>query len=288
VKRIALLTVGFFLFFSVPVTVPAYAALFQKTEEPKAEETKNEVAEVVIEKERGLVDWTKNYIEAIGNGVAPKGMTGAQAKTMARRAATVDLYRNLLEFLVGVQVDGRTTMNDFMAEDRVRSEVEGRVRNVEILDGTWDGELYTVSGRIKLPELLVIVAPSLPKPPASVKPAPAAPKPTARYTGLVIDARHLPIIPCLSFSVVDESGRAVYGINFADQKFYMQSGLATYYNNIEYAKGELRVAANPIVTKAVRLTDGNLVIVIPNSAASRVRSSSYDFRKECKVIIVCN
>jgi hypothetical protein len=86
--------------------------------------------------------------------------------------------------------------------------------------------------------------------------------------------------------VVDESGREVYGINFTDSKFAAQSGLACYYNNIEYAKGEIRVATNPIVTKAMRLGSDNVAIVIPNSAAAKIRGSSYDFRKECKVIIV--
>jgi hypothetical protein len=168
--------------------------------------------------------------------------------------------------------------------------VHGLIRNVELLDGAWDGESYTVTGRVKLPQLLVIVAPqceerqkSAPKPPASSKPAVTK----GRYTGLVIDVRHLSFVPSMTLRVVDTSGHEVYGISFADQKFYSQSGLVNFYNNYEYAKGEIRVATNPIVTKAVRLASDNFDIVIPNDAAAKVRGSSYDFRKECKVIIVC-
>jgi hypothetical protein len=255
--------------------------------EEKREETDGSV---IVEKEGGIIDWTQNYIEARGMAVAPKGTSGAQAKALARRGATVDLQRNLLEFLNGVQVDARTTMNDFMAEDRVRTEVHGLIRNIEILEGEWDGESYTVSGRVRLPQLLVIVAPSIAAKEPAKQPArtsSGAPKTAGRFTGLVIDARHLQITPSLSFKVVDEAGREVYGISFADPKFAAQSGLATYYNNIDYAKGEIRVAANPIVTKAVKLSQDNFAIVIPNSAAAKVRGSSYDFRKECKVIIVC-
>lgn len=241
---------------------------------------------VVSHKERGLIDWTNNYIETNGMAIAPQGMTGAQAKAMAKRGAIVDLQRNMLEFLAGVSVNGRTTMNDYMAEDRVRSEVHGMIQNLELLDGNWDGESYTVNGRIRLPELLVCVVPNLPKTSAQTQPQ-SMPKTSGRFTGLVIDARHLSIKPTLSFRVVDESGRVVYGVGFADQKFLAQSGLATYYNNLNYAKDELRVAANPITTKAVRLTSDSSDIVIPNSAAAKIRGSSYDFRKECKVIIVC-
>ena len=241
---------------------------------------------VVVQKENGLIDWSKNYIEAAGMAVAPKETSGAQAKALARRGAIVDLQRNLLEFLVGVQVDARTTMNDFMANDRVRSEINGMIKNVELMEGSWDGESYTVSGRVKLPQLLVCVTPEIergsPKSPSEGKSS----RTLGRYTGLVIDARHLPLAPSLAFSVVDESGREVYGINFTDPTFAAQSGLASYYNNIEYAKGEIRVATNPIVTKAVRLGADSAAIVIPNSAAAKVRGSSYDFRRECKVLIV--
>jgi hypothetical protein len=108
-------------------------------------------------KETGLVDWGQNYIEATGMAVAPEGTTGAQGKALARRGAIVDLQRNLLESVGGVQIDSRTTMNDFMAEDRVRSEVHGLIQNVELLDGTWDGESYTVTGRIRTAGLRVIV-----------------------------------------------------------------------------------------------------------------------------------
>ncbi|MDR3230928.1 MAG: hypothetical protein LBT65_05780, partial [Synergistaceae bacterium] len=83
------------------------------------------------------------------------------------------------------------------------------------------------------------------------------------------------------------NGRAVYGIEFTEQEHYLQSGLCAYYNNISYARGEVHVATNPIVTTALKLSSGNVDIVIRNSDAAKVRGSSYDFRKECKVIVVC-
>jgi hypothetical protein len=89
--------------------------------------------------------------------VAPKGMQGAQARALARRGAIVDLQRNLLEFLKGVQIDAKTTMDDFMADDRVRSEVNGAIKNVELLKGEWDGEAYTVTGRLMLVPIRQIV-----------------------------------------------------------------------------------------------------------------------------------
>ena len=239
---------------------------------------------VVVKRENGLMNWTENYIEAIGTAVAPTGTKGGQAKALARRGATLDLQRNLLEFLKGVQIDSSTTMNDFMAEDRVRSEISGVVKNVEVMSGEWDGETYTVTGRIKLPPVRAVVAPRIPVDREYKEPKPK--KSSGRYTGLILDVRHLPLVPSMSFRVLDEKGKPVYGMEFVDQDRYLQSGLCAYYNNINYAKGEIHVAGNPIVAKALKLRNGNVDIVVSNAVAAKIRGSSYDFRKDCKVIVV--
>ena len=239
---------------------------------------------VIVQKENGLMNWTENYIEATGMAVAPTGMKGAQGKALARRGATLDLQRNLLEFMKGVQIDAQTTMNDFMAEDRVRSEISGIIKNVEVMRGEWDGEAYTVTGRIKLPPVRAVVAPKIPVDKTDKESKPK--KSAGRYTGLVIDARHLPLVPSMSFRVLDESGKPVYGMEFVDYDRFLQSGLCAYYNNINYAKGEVHVAGNPIVAKALKLKNGNVDIVVSNAVAAKVRGSSYDFRKDCKVIVV--
>ncbi|MDR1649488.1 MAG: hypothetical protein LBR71_04440 [Synergistaceae bacterium] len=247
---------------------------------------------VVIQKDRNLLDWTQDYIESTGTAVAPTGTKGAQAKALARRGAEVDLQRNLLEFMAGVQIDARTTMDDFMANDRVRTEVHGIIKNVELLGGEWDGEAYTVSGRIRLTRLRNVVVANISPNPVAVaiveeeKKIPPAKKTAGKFTGLLIDARHLPLIPSMTFNVFDTKGRAVYSIEFTDRQHYLQSGLCAYFNNIEYAKGDLHVGTNPIVAKAVRLSAGNVDIVISDGDAAKARGSSYDFRRECKVIIV--
>lgn len=274
-----------------------------------AEDTSGSVAEsvteneaVVTQKEKGLVNWSQNYIEATGMAVAPRNTRGAQAKALARRGAMVDLQRNLLEFLVGVQVDSRTVMDDFMANDTVRSEVHGIVKNVEVLEGTWDGESYTVKGRIKMGQIRRVIAPVYPvvgaTPDITIieedeqeevqvkKQVKKANPKKARYTGLVIDVRHLPYKPAMTFNVYDTKGRLVYGIGHVNQSNYLQSGFCAYFTNINYAKGDLLVASSPITAKAVKLGDGNIDIVISNSDASKIRNSSYNFRKECKVIVV--
>ena len=194
--------------------------------------------------------------------------------------------------MAGGQIDARTTMDDFMASDRVRSEVHGIIKNIEILGGEWDGEAYTVSGRVRLTRLRNVVVANIAPNPVNIaiveeeKKTPPAKKTAGKFTGLIIDARHLPLVPAMTFNVLDAKGRAVYGIEFADRQHYLQSGLCANFNNINYAKGDLHVGTNPIVAKAVRLASGNVDIVISDGDAAKVRGSSYNFRSECKVIIV--
>ncbi|MDR2176008.1 MAG: hypothetical protein LBO82_08770 [Synergistaceae bacterium] len=247
---------------------------------------------VVVQKDRNILDWTQSYIESTGVAVAPPGTKGAQAKALAQRGAVVDLQRNLLEFMAGIQIDARTTMDDFMASDRVRTEVHGIIKNVELLDGTWDGESYTISGRIRLTPIRNVVVANIQPNPVNItiveeeKKIPPAKRTAGKFTGLVIDVRHLQLIPAMTFNVLDTKGRAVYGIEFTDRQHYLQSGLCAYFNNISYAKGDLHVGTNPIVAKAVRLAAGNVDIVISDGDAARVRGSSHDFRRECRVIVV--
>ncbi|MBR1417446.1 MAG: hypothetical protein IJ576_00605, partial [Synergistaceae bacterium] len=196
-------------------------------------------APVITQKEKGLLNWTESYIEASGMAVGPKNMRGAQAKALARRGAMVDLQRNLLEFLVGVQIDARTVMEDFMANDTVRSEVHGIIKNVEVTGGEWDGEAYTVKGRIKMGQIRKVVAPVYPVVGATpditileedepeevqVKKQVRKAKPKSkkgRYTGLVIDVRHLPYVPSMTFNVYDQKGRLVYGMGHVNQSNYL-------------------------------------------------------------------
>ncbi len=243
--------------------------------------------EVVVEQaEHALLNWTAGYVEATGQAVPPTDKANtAQGKLLARRGAIVDLQRNLLEFVQGVRVDAETVMKDFMANDFVKTEVHGCIKRVEVTGSAWDGEIYTVTGRIKLEDLRRAVTPALPTKPVD-RQAPPAPK-KGNVTGLVLDVRHLPLIPAMTFRVLDEGGREVYSLNFVDRERFLSSGLCDYQTNINYAQGAPRVADKPLMVKAVRVVEPrNVDIVVPNSAAGKIKGSAYDFRVTCRVTVV--
>ncbi|MBQ4419537.1 MAG: hypothetical protein II870_07875 [Synergistaceae bacterium] len=81
-----------------------------------------------------------NYVEAEGMGKAPnfseletERASGFWAKILARRAAIVDLQRNLLIKAFNI--------------NKNNNKVSGVVKGVEVLSGEWDGKIYRVKGR---------------------------------------------------------------------------------------------------------------------------------------------
>jgi hypothetical protein len=79
-------------------------------------------------------------IKATGQGVAPNdsNLTNAQKRLMAKRAATVDAYRKLVEKTKLIQVDSKTLLSDYMVEnDSLTAKVSGYIRGAKIEGYRW-------------------------------------------------------------------------------------------------------------------------------------------------------
>jgi hypothetical protein len=79
-------------------------------------------------------------IKATGEGVAPNDsrLTIAQKKLLAKRAATVDAYRKLVEKTKLIQVDSKTQLSDYMVEnDILTAKVSGYIRGAKIEGYRW-------------------------------------------------------------------------------------------------------------------------------------------------------
>lgn len=136
-------------------------------------------------------NWQAGVIKAQGFGAPPTGAASdAQAMLMARRAAIVDAYRDLLEASLEVTVRSKTSVEQAGVKwDTVTAQVEGVVRNAAIMDEQQYGDgRYEVTLQMPLygpnglgQTVLPYVAPAAPPAPAApalaptIPPAPAAP-----------------------------------------------------------------------------------------------------------------
>uniref|UniRef100_UPI00404925E4 LPP20 family lipoprotein n=1 Tax=Flavobacterium sp. TaxID=239 RepID=UPI00404925E4 len=114
--------------------------------------TKNS-QEVLEVKPNGNINWTQQYIEAVGQAVIDneKFKNPAQAKLMATRGAVVVAQRNLLEIVKGVHIVGETTVQDMMTtSDYVYTRVDGVIKGAQQVGEAKVKDGY-VEVRLKMP-----------------------------------------------------------------------------------------------------------------------------------------
>jgi hypothetical protein len=247
---------------------------------------------------KGVVNWTDGYIEAVGIGAPPQRYIGTpQARPNALRAAQVDAYRNLLEVINGVRVDSTTTIRDFTVEsDVINTQVQGVVKGAKVMNQEYmsDG---TVEVTVRMPlsgNFAAVIVPRIlekkqalaPPPP----PSPAAPAtPGEVFTGLVVDARGIQARPAMSPRILDEKGQEVYGSLNVEREYAVQQGMSGYARDLTAAQSNARVTNSPLSVKGLKTEGaGRSDIVIANADAEKIRANgdNLGFLKKCRVMIV--
>lgn len=253
---------------------------------------------------KGSVNWSEGYVEAVGIGAPPQRNLGMpQARPMALRAAQVDAYRNLLEVVNGVRVDSTTTVKDFAVEsDIINTQVQGIVKGAKTMKQEYlsDG---TVEVTVRMPmagNFAAVIVPRIlekrqaaPRAPA----APAAPQPPATppasggevFTGLVVDARGIQARPAMSPRIIDEKGQEIYGSMNVEREYAVQQGMSGYARDLTAAQSNARVTNSPVTVKGLKTEGaGRSDIVIANADAEKIRASgdNQSFLKKCRVMIV--
>ena len=134
----------------------------------------------------GVTNWEEGTVTVVGNGIAPPAtVNAAQAKALAKRAATVDAYRQLAESVKGVNVDSESTVENMMVlSDVTKTKVNATIQGARILkvdylpDGmcevTMQVSIFGVSGSLAEAVLPPNPTPTaFPAPDPAVAPAPA-------------------------------------------------------------------------------------------------------------------
>ena len=237
----------------------------------------------------GEVNWSANVIRSVGSGApSPDAPNVAVARLGAERAAKLDAMRNLLETVKGVHIDSQTTVVNFTTQsDSINSRVEGIVKGARVVKTKYlsDGGVEVI---IEVPitggladtvygNLTDLGSVAVPK----------AGNPV--YTGLIIDAKGTGVRPAMSPKIVDEDGKEVYGSAFVSREFAIKQGIVGYAKDVNAAKQNERVTANPIVVKGLKTTgSGGSDIVISNADAAGLRdvSKNLSFLEQTRVLVI--
>ncbi|MBR1421559.1 MAG: LPP20 family lipoprotein [Selenomonadaceae bacterium] len=265
----------------------------------------------------GDVDWTNlQMIVAVGVGSAPEGMAAGRANALARRAALVDAQRTLAEMIKGVQVDAETTVDMLEVQsDVIRTKVSALIRGFQVMGEEVGADgLYYVKIGVPLfgnNSLASIVIPEV-KPQAAPEPIREIDTSKAsitfdemdslraeNYTGLVIIAANMNLMPTYSPVIYDMDGNAIYGIKNVDSDFAISKGMVEYANSpdkpFDLAETNYggRVGNHPLVINAESVRSGsnsvnpvNIVVTKDDAERIIVANKSSQFLEHCAVVFV--
>lgn len=243
-----------------------------------------------------------------GEGAAPtgKGMSAAQKRIMALRAAKVVALRELAEIVEGVAISGDTlVINAAVESDAIKASVQGLVKGAQIVKEAYDpmSEMGVVYLSIPmtgpnglLATLLPQVLPTVPlspfppyQPPALAPEAPVAPPVVKNYDGLIIDVRAQAFKPALINRVVTKNGEIIYDPTKVAQNILVERGAAEYTNDVGKAKALLseRGSSNPVIIKGEGLVKATDVEIGPDDASSVFTSNqTNNYLEGAKVVFV--
>jgi hypothetical protein len=264
---------------------------------------------MVVKVGHGEVNWTGKTITVTGS-CAPNlkgGAVPAQVRLQTERCAEMDAYRKLLEIVKGVNVDSQQTVGAQMqATPEVKAKVEGIIKGMKRVDTQYyaDGGVdVVVQMTMDGPLTEAVIKPPEAKPaeakPAEVKPAEAKPvekktaeqpkeaAPAIKYTGLIVDARGLKVVPALSPKLLDESGKEIYGADRVEPEVLKSSSLVAYFLNVDSAKKNPKVTDNPLVLKASKVADnGKADLVLSKDDAAKLQGPDASYLKKGRVVVV--
>ncbi len=226
----------------------------------------------------GTINWKTRYIISKGIVASTSNTTNSsQKRLLARRGAIVDAQRNLLETIEGVRIDSTTTVSDHMVNEVIKTEVKGTLKNFEIIDEKWNGEVYEVTMHVPIGKIYKVFKNSE-KTVLSERKVTQPKK--QEYTGLVMDARGLNLVPAIFVNIYNEDSRKVYGPIHPVYRISVKN-----INKIE----EKRIGTNPLRISANNSTGPNNVnLVISNKNLKKMNQifSGTDIFPQNKVVIL--
>lgn len=271
--------------------------------------------------DNGSVDWSQQKIKATGIGAPnPNAPPGAQ-RAGAITAAKSDALRNLLATVRGMYLTSETTVNNAIVEnDVIKTRVEGFLRGFTVVDTRYmSDQSVEVDVEVPLSGIADAVLPQAfgggrlitgqpvcpmcgqPWPQGKAVPpgvqlttpnaggTPSTGSTGGAFTGLVIDAKGLGVMPAMAPKVVDENGNEVYGSKYVSREFAVKQGMVGYDKDVNAARSNQRVTNNPLIIKGMKASGANSTdVVVSNADAQRIHAAaqSQNFLDKCRVMVI--
>ena len=246
------------------------------------------------------VDWGNNVIRVTGWGIGPENWHERDNfyRIYARQAAQIDALRRIAEFAIAFQITPSTTVRDLMLEnDAVNSALTADVNPLRPMkistnffsDGTcsvvMEVRIFGKGG--SLAEVMISYFKEENKIPFA-KSVGNVNLSGTKYTGLIIDCRGLPLNPAMLPLIKRDNGQAIYSHQNIDNEKIIADGLAVYTDNASDQISRSRSGNNPLVVRAIALSDLNATPVISAADADKILAANQrdKFLENCAVVFV--
>ena len=276
----------------------------------------------------GQADWASGTLSARAvEPVDPDPYAPTGDPAVALRKAALAARKGLWETLAALRFDAEFGVGDLLSRDQtLAGRVRGLLQNSPIQGGevqTGTGRAQEATARTVLAGTLldVLMPPSLVQFQSGVPPrrtlaptqtllapdlvplqegaapapvllqAPTAPAAHAGYSGLVVDARHLAVVPALLPVLFDPSGTGLYGAFLVPRASALANRLAVYAATAEDEAVRQRCGARPLLVRASGLAGPSGVdLVLPAAEAEQARAlfRNTEVLSRCAVAILWN
>lgn len=243
----------------------------------------------------GQLNWSLMHASARGTAAIDKDALDyplrlQHAYQAAREHARQQLYRTLL----AIRIDSRLDLRQLLADT---PEMRHRLQNFifrqayEEIPPYRDGErVLTVcrirlTGRGSLYELFPEIYPFFKVPP----PTTYSYKGGYHYTGLVIDARHLPLRLSAGLSLYNDKGTLLYNPAFTDRRLFTAYGHLQFLTRLDHPQLKKRAGERFLYIHAARLAENAATDLVLNSRDADLILSSPTLApalKNCRVVVL--
>lgn len=312
-RKIFLLTLTLLLVFFLH----APNGKFFSEAQPKTNDTEftDFESEELLQKSTPINWWENEKLTVEGYGRAPAKGSLQSKKISANRAAIIDGYRALAEAAGKVQI----TSNEFLTEKKVNA----MVRGAKVISETYDEDgnctvvlsvpIYGVTNSFAKAAFAPVDRKDFPAPTQN-KIA------LGNYTGLIIDCGDMELNPVLSPAIFNAANESIYSYNYLDYEKVISKGMIGYAGKIfvpnskeevmllktnatkkfaqvgsnflpaEAEESLTRAGSNPLVIKAVRLSDDDTCPMVSTEDADRILAEnlSSHFLDEGAVVFTSN
>lgn len=262
--------------------------------------------------DNGRINWSEGKIYAWGSASVDESIQpGRLAEELAKKKSLIIAKENLTDIIKKVKLDSKISVEDLnesirYAGAKINNVVKIAGKNTSLATSesaktTLVMEIYGKLSSSLLPlvkeetpvadpdKLLIerLRNKNLAQNMSDVKATPAVIV-EGKYSGLIVDARHLDIVPVLFPIIVNEKGTEIYGISKFTTSDIKKGNIVIYTKDLKSALSHSRTGQHPIVIRAVKSSNNSNGIIISNADARKIKfeNKKNNFLEEGKVAIV--